>query len=97
MYRDKKTNYSNTISLTDQEVTEIQNGTITGFNISTPSLFNIAISVTNLSKPFRIPITDQNGDFMGMSSYYLAKFDIPPGQYYSVRIYSKEEIATMYT
>jgi hypothetical protein len=96
MYRDKKTNYSNTISLTDQEVTEIQNGTITGFNITTPSLLNIIIPVTDLGKPFRIPITDEDG-FKGMSSYYLAKFDIPLGQSYSVRIYSKEEIATMYT
>ena len=96
----KKTSHSGSISLSDAEIAKIAAGTITGFCLDTPWGSNIQVLVQDMSTPIRIPLKDSQGDFKGMSPYWVSSFSPPPGTHTKgkckTKIYSKEEIAALY-
>ena len=96
MIVNKKTNYSCTISLSDDEMKAIADGQITGFNVDTPYA-DITLLVSEINKPTRIPLKDEEtGAFKCWSPYWVAKFSHPAGVFtkngITTRVMSKEEI-----
>jgi hypothetical protein len=92
MFKDKLTNYFNTISTSDQEEALIARGEITGYNVQAPS-GTIPLPISAFSEPFRIPLTDKDtGEFKGWSAFWLRKFKMSSGNYNGLKIYSQEEI-----
>ena len=88
----KKSKYFNSISLTHEEADNLNAGVYSKLELN-----GILVDINTVAKPVQIPLKDEDGYFKGFSPYFVAKVQLPAGQYGSVKIYSKDEIAKMYS
>ena len=72
----KKSNYSNSISLTSKEADNLNAGIY-----SSLSLNGMTVDISAVGKPTQIPLKDKDGYFKGLSPYFVAKVQMPSEQY----------------